>query len=147
MAHFLTVIVLDLTQIACRSAQTILVSIIILFLIGLTRLGCVDSGGRGGAFLLSLLLVISTAFFLLFLPSLSGRLWVTGAGNWQFWGPGLRFFYLRVFYQLGLGLGCQSMHQLIALVALLVEVLDGRGLYLRLGLGSDCSFDQGVPTI
>ena len=117
MAHFLTVIALDLTQIAYRSAQTIPVSIIVFFLIRHNRLSCIDSGGRGRAFLLLLSLVISTAFFLFFLPSLSGKLRVNGAGSCQFWGPDLRFFYPKVFYQLSLGLGRRGVYRSIVLVA------------------------------
>ena len=146
MAHFLTVIALDLTQIACRSARTIPVSIIVLFFIGLTRLGCVDSGGRGEAFLTSSVSLLSSAAVLFLPPSLSGRLRVTGAGS-CFRGPGLRFFHPRVLYWLGLGLGRRGVHRSIASVAWLIEVSAGGGLYLGLGLGSDCPFDQGVPTI
>ena len=147
MANFLTVIALDLTQIAYRSTWTIPISILVLFLIGFTRLGCLDSVGQGGAFLLSLLLVISTAFFFLFPPSLSGRLRVTEEGSWQFWGPGLRFFHPRIFYQLGLGFGRRGVHQSIVSMTLLVGVSAGGGLYLCFGLGSDCFFDPGVLTI
>ena len=48
-------------------ARTIL--ILVVPLIGLTWLGCIDSGGRDGAFLLPLLLVMLAAVFLLFLSS------------------------------------------------------------------------------
>ena len=145
---FLTVIVLDLTQIVYYFAQTILVLIIVFFLISLTRLGCVDFNSRNRIFLpLSILLVPLAAIFLLFPPSLSGRLQVTGAESWQFWGPDFRFFHSRFFYQLGLGLGCQNMHQLIASVAWLVKVLAGKGMYLGLGLNSNCRFNLDVATI
>ena len=146
MAYFLIVIALDLTQIACRSAQTIPVSIIVFFLIGLTRLGCVDFGGRGGAFLISSVLLLLSAAVLLLPLSLSGRLWVTGTGS-CFRGPGLKFFYPKVLYRLGLSLGHQDVHRSIASVAWLIEVSASGGLYLGLGLNSDCFFDQSIPTI
>ena len=143
----MTVIALHLTQIACRSAWTILVSIIVFFLISFTWLGCIDSDGRGGAFLLFLSLVILTTFFLFLSSSFSRELQVRPRRNCRFQGPGLWFFHLRDLYQMGLGLGRRGVHQLIASVALLVKVSAGRGLYLGFGLGSNCLFDQSIPTI
>ena len=72
MALFVAVLAPGLTHITCRPIRTILIlvsvsitiPIIVLFLIGLTRLGCIDSGGRGGAFSLSLPLIISATVFL-----------------------------------------------------------------------------------
>ena len=56
MTLFIEIVAPYFDQVTGRLAQTILVSIIVLF-IGLTRLGCIDSGGRGRAFLLALSLI------------------------------------------------------------------------------------------
>ena len=71
MAQFLTAVALDPTKVTCR--RTISVSISALFL-RLTCLCRIDSGDRGGAFLLPLPLIISAAVSLIFPPSFCGRL-------------------------------------------------------------------------
>ena len=69
------------------------------FFIGLIRLGRVDSGGRGGAFLtLSILLVLLAVVFLLFSLRFSGKFRVTRMESWQFWSLDYKFFFPRVFY-------------------------------------------------
>ena len=126
MAFFAAVVVSNLIQIACCSAQIILVLIIIFFLVGLTRLGCVDFASRCKAFMTSsVLLLLSTMIFLL-LPSLSRRLRVIGAAS-CFRGPGLKFFFLGVFSQLALstGLGRSRVSWLRPLKTVLIHVLDG----------------------
>ena len=60
MAFFVAVIAPNFFRVTW-SAQTIL--ILVVSLISLTRLDCVDSGGRDKAFLLPLLLVVSAAVF------------------------------------------------------------------------------------
>ena len=62
MTLFIVIIVFYFAQVIGRPVQTILVSIIILF-IGLTRLGYIDSGGQDRAFLLVLLLIILSVVF------------------------------------------------------------------------------------
>ena len=141
----MTVIALDLTKITCHPVQTILV-LLAFFQMRLTWLGYIDSCGWGGVFLLLLLLVILTTFFFFLLPSFSGELRVRPRWNCQFWGIGFWLFHSKVLYQIGLGLGRQGMHRLIALVALLVAILTGGGLYHGFSFGSDCFFDLGVPT-
>ena len=126
MALFVAVVAPNLVQVPCRSTQTILVSIIVFFLVGLIQLGGVDSGGRNRAFLASSILFPSAAVFLL-PSSLSGRLRVTGAGSWQFQSPDLRFFLLGVFCQLalGTGLGFGRVGWLGALRTVLIYVFSG----------------------
>ena len=124
MALFIAVVALYLAQIVCRSAQMIPVSIIVFFLICITRLGCVDSTDRGGTFLTSsvLLLPSATAFFLFL--SLSGRLQVTGAGSCQFRSPDLRLFFPEILYWLALVLSRGGIGWLGAPKTVLVYILN-----------------------
>ena len=147
MAQILTFIALDPTKITCRPVRTIL--IFFLLVVRLSRWSHVDPSGRGRAFLGSLLLLLSLAVFLLFPPSFCDQLRVVRTGrsyqNRWVWAPNLRFLQSWVFWSLTLGR--KSVHQLIAPVALLIEVLAGVDLYFGFGLGSGCLFDQGVPTV
>ena len=139
MAPFVAIVALYLAQIACRSAQTIPVSIIVLFLIGLTWLGCVDSASQGEAFLTSsvLLLPFATVFFLP--PSLSGRLRVTEVRSCWFRSPDLRLFLLGVLYWLALVLGHDGVGWPGALGTVLVHIFsDGPRPWVCLGLGNNC---------
>ena len=72
MAFFAIVVVFYLVQVLCFAAQTIPISIVVLF--GFNQLGDVDSNSQDGASLaLSILLFPSAAVFFL-LPSLSGKI-------------------------------------------------------------------------
>ena len=106
MAFFVAIVILYFTHVICYLVQTILVSILVLFLIGLTRLSSIDFGGRSEAILLALPLITLAVVFLLFLPSLSGGIRVVRVGrscrNHQLWIPDLRFFRPGVFCCLGL---------------------------------------------
>lgn len=142
MAHFLIVITLDLTKLICCFIQTSI--FMIFFWMRLTKLSYIDSCCWGRAFLLFLLLVILTAFFLFLLPTFCEKLQViTIMLICWFLNPDLRLFYPRIFYQLGLGLsfGRKNMYWLVILVALLVKIQAGNSLYLSPCLGSDSSFD------
>lgn len=108
-----------------------------------TKLGYINFSGRGEAFLLSLLLIISIAFFLFLLLSFYKKPQVvTKLLICQFWIPGLSFFCLKVLYQLGLGLSltCRGMHRLVASIAILVKVMASENLNLCLGFNSNSSF-------
>ena len=142
MTLFVAVVASNLVQIVCRSVQIIPVLIIVFFLIGLTRLGYVDSSGRDKAYLLLLVLLLSSMAVFLLLPSLSGRLWVTGAGT-CFRGQGLRFFLLEIFSWLALGtdLSCGRIGWPGALRTVLIHVFSGGPrLYICFGLGGNCFF-------
>ena len=79
---FIAVIIRNLTHVTRCLVRTVLVSILFFLLVGLSKLGCIDSGGWSGAFLTSLvLLVILATVFLVFLPSLSRALGVVRAGR------------------------------------------------------------------
>ena len=80
MAFFVTILALGLIYVTYRPVQTILVLvsitilIIVFFLISLIWLGCISSGGRDGAFLLLLPLIMLAAVFFLIAPGFCGRL-------------------------------------------------------------------------
>ena len=72
MVFFITVITCNLTHVTWYLVRTVWVLILFFLLVGLSRLGCIDSSSRGKAFLTSAVpLVILATVFLLFLPSLS----------------------------------------------------------------------------
>ena len=60
---------------------------------------------------------------------------------------GLRFLYLKAFFQLSLGPGRRGVYWSVVFLALLIKVTAGGGLDLSFGLGSDDSFDQIVSTV
>ena len=124
MALFIAIVVLYLTQITYCPAQTILISIIILFYIGFIRLSGIDFNSWNGAMLLILLLIILAMVFLFFLPNFHGKLRIVGVGSCRFWVVDFRFFYLEVFYQLTLdtGLSHGSIGRLRASKAVLIYV-------------------------
>ena len=125
MAFFVIIIIPNLVQTLCRTAQTIPSLIIVLF--GLNQLGDIDSGGRSRVFLASSTLLLSSATVVLLLSSLSGRLRVTRAESWQFWSPDLGLFLTRVFYQLALdtGLGRSRVGWPGVLRTVLVHIFSG----------------------
>lgn len=137
------VVALDSTKIMC--SQMILILSSFFFLISLTLLGCINSGGRSGAILPVLLLIIPTAVFFLFLLSLSGKLGIVKARqnrqNYWFWAPNLRFFRLRIFWGLGLNFGRGNVHWAAVSVVVLIKISAGRGLHLSFELNSNCFFD------
>ena len=137
MALFLTIITRNLTYVTWGPVRTVLVPIFFL-LLWLSRFGCVDSSGRGGAFLGSLSLILLSAVFLLVPPSFRGKLQVVSTRlTCCFWTPGLGFFQTWVFGRLGLSLGPRSVYRSIASMALLVKVPAGKDLDLSLGLGPE----------
>ena len=91
MPYFLTVIVLDLTKVTCRLIQTIF---IIVFFLGLTRLGCIDFCSRGKA---SSLLSAKLSALLLLRP-IGGLFLLLLLGS-SFLRPSLRFIPFSVFHE------------------------------------------------
>lgn len=146
MAHFLTVIALDLTKLTRYPIWTLV--FMMFFWMRLTKFGNIHSGGWDRTFLLSP--VISAAIFLFFPPCFWKRLGVIRMLLiYWFRTPDLGFFCLEVFYWLGLdkNVGRRGVHWLAAIVALWVEVLASGSLYLSLGLSLDSLFDQIIPIV
>ena len=81
MALFVTIVTPHFTQVLCRPARTILILILVFFLIGLARLGSIDSDSRVGAFWLLLSLIMLVTVFFLIPLSLNERLGVVRAGQ------------------------------------------------------------------
>lgn len=84
---------------------------------------------------------MSAMFFLFILPKFDKKLQVKMLQSRRLCTLGLRFFYSRVFYLWGLGLGRRDVHRSVVLVTVLVEFPAGEGLNLGLGLGLDCPLD------
>lgn len=109
--------------------------------------GCIDSGGQSGAFLQTF--IVLTAVLPVIPPSSCKELRVVKTGQSSPWFRvlSLRFFWSWVFYWLGLTFGFRDVQQLVALKAVLINILAGGGLYLSLGLDFDCFFSQGILSI
>lgn len=136
MACFVIVKIRDYTDI---SIWVFLV--LALLLTQLSRLYYINSTGGGRAFLRLVSVLVAPIFFLLFLSNFKACGVVKVLGSWLFWDPDFRFFCFRVFYWLGLSFGRDSIYQLVALVALLINITTGKGLHFGFDLILDCFFD------
>ena len=125
----------------CRFTQTILILIKVFF--SFIWLGCVDFGSWNRVFLTFWVLLLSfVAVFLLLVLSFSRKLYqVTKVKNCQFKGLNLKFFFLRIFYQLVLNIsfGCSGISSQKILKTELVYVFSSKPrLYICLSLSYNC---------
>lgn len=121
------------------------------FFLILIQLGYIDSGRRDRAVLLTLLLIISMAIVLVFLPSFWKNLKIVKVErsywNYQLWVSDFRFFYFLIFYYLSLSFSRNSLHWSITLIIVLVSIAIYWDLYLGFSFSANSFFDQSVLII
>ena len=143
MAHFLTVVTLDLASVTRRLVRAMF---LLLLLVGLPGLSCVYSGGRGGAF--STLSVSASVLLLFLLAGLLGGLSLMLRSRCFVllgFGPGL--LRSRVSYRVALGASPSGVGSVAAQTSL-VHLFDvGGGLQACLGLGIDRFLYDLGPTV
>lgn len=136
MALFATISILDLAYIICHFFWTILIFISFFLRFWLFKFNCIDLNNENRAFwgllILSILLVF---FFPRFFDSISLLILL----ELNFLRSNLRFFSLKIFYSLNLGLN--NVHWLIASMTMLIYILANGSLYFGLGFGPNCLFD------
>lgn len=118
----------------------LVIFLLILTLIWPRWFDCINHSSQSGVFLLLLLLILSATVFFLFSLSFCRKLEVIkvrqSRQNWRLWALYLRFFWLRVFYSLRLGVGFDrsSLHWLDALMVVLIGIATNGGYILALAL-------------
>ena len=137
MAHFLTVVILDLVSV---TRHLLRVMFLLLFLVGLPGLSCVYSVGRGRTFLT--FLVSFSLFLLLFFLNFFRRLKTLGTRQW-FCTSDLSFFSPGIFHSTALAFGNDGVGWSIALGTVLIYFFStGARPESRIGLSINGLFDH-----
>lgn len=112
-------------------------------LIRLIKPDCTDSCIWVGVFVSILFLAVLSPIFFFFSRSIETLRVIRVLRGYHSRTSGF-FFYSKIFCWLRLSFSRDDVHWLVAWMALLINVLTNRGLYLGFDFGSCCSFNQSV---